>query len=221
MTTPTGIDRRDFLQKLAASGIVIAISASGVRRLEAADALFNPSAANSFEPSVYLSIGDDNIITVICHRSEMGQGAKTGLTMAIADELEADWSNIRVEQAIGDPKYGSQNTDGSTSIRDGSYMKFRQAGAMARVMLEQAAAAEWGVAASEVAGRNGRVTQRRSARRPTESSSRARRRCRCQKTFHSRLKKTSASSARRCQVSICRRCSPARRSTRRTSRCRE
>jgi isoquinoline 1-oxidoreductase beta subunit len=158
MTTPTGIDRRDFLQKLTASGIVIAIGAHGVRRLEAADAMFNPSTALSFEPSVYLSIGGDNVVTVICHRSEMGQGAKTGLTMAIADELEADWSKIRVEQAIGDPKYGSQNTDGSTSIRDGSYMKFRQAGAMARVMLEQAAAAEWGVAASEVAGRNGRVT---------------------------------------------------------------
>jgi isoquinoline 1-oxidoreductase beta subunit len=158
MTTPTGIDRRDFLQKLTASGIVIAIGAHGVRRLEAADAMFNPSTALSFEPSVYLSIGGDNVVTVICHRSEMGQGAKTGLTMAIADELEADWSKIRVEQAIGDPKYGSQNTDGSTSIRDGSYMKFRQAGAMARVMLEQAAAAEWGVAASEVAGKNGRVT---------------------------------------------------------------
>jgi isoquinoline 1-oxidoreductase beta subunit len=158
MTTPTGIDRRDFLQKLTSSGIVIAIGAHGVRRLEAADAMFNPSTALSFEPSVYLSIGGDNVVTVICHRSEMGQGAKTGLTMAIADELEADWSKIRVEQAIGDPKYGSQNTDGSTSIRDGSYMKFRQAGAMARVMLEQAAAAEWGVAASEVAGKNGRVT---------------------------------------------------------------
>ena len=164
MTTPTGIDRRDFLQKLAASGIVIAIGLNGVRRLEAADALFNPGAAVSFEPSVFLSIGDDNIVTVIVHRVEMGQGAKTGLTMAIADELEAEWATIHVEQAIGDPKYGSQNTDGSTSIRDGSYMKFRQAGAMARVMLEQAAAAEWGVGATEVAGRNGRVNHAATGR---------------------------------------------------------
>jgi isoquinoline 1-oxidoreductase beta subunit len=158
MTMPTGIDRRDFLQKLAASSLVIAVGATGVRRLEAADAWFNPTAGSSFEPSVFLSIGDDNVVTVIVHRSEMGQGAKTGLTMAIADELEANWAEIHVEQAIGDPKYGSQNTDGSTSIRDGSYMTFRKAGATARIMLEQAAAAEWDVPVGEVAGRNGSVT---------------------------------------------------------------
>src|ERR1019366_8200217 len=64
---------------------------------------------------------------------------------------------IRVEQAIGDPKYGDQNTDGSTSIRAGSYMRFRTAGAAARQMLEQAAAAEWGVPASAVSARNGAV----------------------------------------------------------------
>lgn len=157
MTTSIGMERREFLRKLAAGGIVLAVGANGVRRLEALDMHWNPSAGSAFEPSVYLSIGEDNIITIIVHRSEMGQGTKTGLVMAIADELEADWSTIRVEQAIGDPKYGDQNTDGSTSIRNGSYMKFRQAGAIARVMLEQAAAAEWSVNPGDVAGKNGRV----------------------------------------------------------------
>ena len=159
MTAPTipGMERREFLQKLAAGGIVLAIGGRSVRRLEAADAFFNPTASSAFEPSVFLSIGEDNIVTVIVHRSEMGQGTKTGLVMAIADELEADWPALRVEQAIGDPKYGDQNTDGSTSIRNGSYMTFRKAGATARVMLEQAAAAEWGVPVAEVAGKSGRV----------------------------------------------------------------
>ena len=159
MTAPTkpGMERREFIQKLAAGGFVLAIGSRSVRRLEAADAFFNPAAGSAFEPSVFLSIGEDNIVTVIVHRSEMGQGTKTGLVMAIADELEADWPALRVEQAIGDPKYGDQNTDGSTSIRNGSYMTFRKAGATARMMLEQAAAAEWGVPVSEVAGKSGKV----------------------------------------------------------------
>ncbi len=164
MTTPVQIERRAFLQRLAASGLVLVVGATGVRRLEALDAHLNPVAGDPFAPSVYLSIGEDGIVTVIVHRSEMGQGARTGLVMAMAEDLEADWSMVRAEQAIGDPKYGSQNTDGSTSIRDGSYLKFRQAGAAARVMLERAAAAEWGVPEKEVAGQNGRVAHARSGR---------------------------------------------------------
>ena len=164
MTTPKEIERRAFLQRLAAGGLVLAVGATGVRRLEALDAHLNPTKGAPLEPSVYLSIGEDGIVTVIVHRSEMGQGARTALVMAMADELEADWATVRVEQAIGDPKYGSQNTDGSTSIRDGSYMKFRQAGAAARVMLERAAAAQWGVSSRAVAGKGGRVTHADSGR---------------------------------------------------------
>src|ERR1035437_7102143 len=155
MTTPSNLERRDFLRRLAAAGLVLAVDATGARRLDAMPALF--AAGDPLQPSVHLSIGEDGLVTVICHRSEMGQGSRTGLCMAMADELEADWTTIRVEQAIGDPKYGDQNTDGSTSIRAGSYMRFRTAGAAARQMLEQAAAAEWGVPASAVSARNGAV----------------------------------------------------------------
>lgn len=164
MSEPTPIERRAFLQRLATSGLVLAVGVTGVRRLEALDADEQGSSGPALEPSVYLSIGEDGIVTVIVHRSEMGQGSRTGLVMAIADELEADWATVRAEQAIGHPKYGNQNTDGSTSIRDGSYLKFRQAGAAARVMLERAAAAVWGVAPASVAGSNGRVVHRASKR---------------------------------------------------------
>lgn len=164
MTTPTTIERRAFLQSLAASGLVLAAGATGVRRLEALEASADDASLEPLESSVYLRIAEDGVVTVICHRSEMGQGIRTTLVMAIADELEADWSTVRLEQAIGDPKYGDQNTDGSTSIRNGSYMRFREAGAAARVMLESAAAAQWGVPVAEVAGQSGRVVHARTSR---------------------------------------------------------
>jgi len=78
----------------------------------------------------------------------MGTGIRTALPMVAADELEADWQRVTVEQAIGDPKYGDQNTDGSKSIRD-FYDALRQAGATGRLMLERAAAAKWGVPVSQ------------------------------------------------------------------------
>ena len=93
----------------------------------------------------------------------MGQGIRTSTTMVVADELEADWARIRVVQADGDKKYGSQDTDGSHSIRD-FLQPLREAGATARTMLEQAAAASWGVAVSEVHARNHEVVHERSGR---------------------------------------------------------
>jgi isoquinoline 1-oxidoreductase beta subunit len=83
----------------------------------------------------------------------MGTGIRTGLPMVVADELEADWKRIRIEQAIGDTKYGNQNTDGSNSITS-FFEPMRVAGATARTMLENAAAAKWGVPASECKAKN-------------------------------------------------------------------
>ncbi|MBI3569367.1 MAG: xanthine dehydrogenase family protein molybdopterin-binding subunit [Gemmatimonadetes bacterium] len=162
MTTPHDLERREFLKRLAAGGLVIAVGASGVRRLEAMPAFF--AAGDPFQPSVHLHIGEDGLVTIVCHRSEMGQGVRTALCMVMGDELEADWTTIRLEQAIGDPKYGSQNTDGSSSIRGTEYPRLRLAGAAARTMLEQAAAAEWGVPATDVAARNGAVVHVASGR---------------------------------------------------------
>jgi isoquinoline 1-oxidoreductase beta subunit len=163
MTSPTTIERRTFLQQLAASGLVLSIGAGGVRRLEAMEAA--GAGAEPFEPSVFVRVGDDGLVTVICHRSEMGQGIRTSMVMVIADELEADWATVRLEQAIGDPKYGDQNTDGSSSIRGTNFKRYREAGATARRMLESAAAAEWDVPVAEVTGANGMVVHAKSNRR--------------------------------------------------------
>ena len=95
-------------------------------------------------PSVYLGIRPDGTVFIVTHRSEMGTGIRTTLPQVAADELDADWSRVTIEQGIGDTRYGDQNTDGSRSIRD-FYEAFRHAGAAARAMLVTAAAAQWSV----------------------------------------------------------------------------
>ena len=102
----------------------------------------------ALHPSVYLGIEPDGTVFIVTHRSEMGTGIRTSLPLVAADELDADWKRVKVEQGIGDVKYGDQNTDGSRSIRD-FYDPFRHAGASARAMLITAAAAQWNVPASE------------------------------------------------------------------------
>ena len=138
--SPADLQRRTFIQLLGIGGLVIAFGPGGARRLDAAEPLPG-TAANQWSPHVYVRVGDDGTVTIICHRSEMGQGIRTTMPMIIADEMEADWARCRVEQAVGDPKYGSQNTDGSTSIRDFLH-KYREAGATTRALLEAAAITE-------------------------------------------------------------------------------
>ena len=104
--------------------------------------------AAALHPSVYLGIETDGTVYIVTHRSEMGTGIRTSLPLIAADELEADWKRCKIEQAIGDAKYGDQNTDGSKSIR-GFFTAFRDAGASARTMLVSAAAAQWNVPATE------------------------------------------------------------------------
>jgi isoquinoline 1-oxidoreductase beta subunit len=102
-------------------------------------------------------------VVIIAHRSEMGTGSRTSLPLVVADELDVDWKTVRVEQATGDTKYGSQNTDGSCSVRD-FVAAMHQAGATARSMLERAAAQKWGVPAGEVQLRMGKLTHATSRR---------------------------------------------------------
>jgi isoquinoline 1-oxidoreductase subunit beta len=109
-----------------------------------------------FAPSVYLKIDSNGIVTVIFHRSELGQGAKTGLPMLVAEELEVDWEKIIIEQSDADPKFGNQSTGGSTSVRL-NWEPLRIAGATARVMLITAAASRWGTAPENCFAENGFV----------------------------------------------------------------
>ncbi|MGK9475805.1 molybdopterin cofactor-binding domain-containing protein [Melioribacter sp. OK-6-Me] len=109
-----------------------------------------------FSPSVYLKIDSDGIVTIVVHRSEMGQGVRTALPMIVAEELEVDWRQIKIEQAEGHPKYGDQVTGGSTSVRK-SWDPLRIAGATAREMLIAAAAIRWNVKPSDCKAENGFV----------------------------------------------------------------
>ncbi len=112
---------------------------------------------------MYLGIEPDGAVKITVHRSEMGTGCHTCLPMIVADELEADWNRVSILQAIGDVKYGSQNTDGSCSVRD-FYDAMRAAGAGARTMIEQAAAGQWGVPLDECRGQNHLVVHAKSGR---------------------------------------------------------
>jgi isoquinoline 1-oxidoreductase beta subunit len=141
------VSRRGFLGIFSAGAFVLATKAD----------------ATTWQPSVYLGMEPTGVVTIVAHRSEMGTGIRTSLPMVAADELDVDFKNVRVEQAIGDAKYGSQDTDGSNSIRS-FYEPLRIAGATARTMLERAAAAKWGVPATECKGRNEQVTHAPSGR---------------------------------------------------------
>ena len=159
----TDMDRRQFMQMLGVGGLVIAAGPLGTRRLDDAESLASALAA-PFSPHVYVTLNDDGIVTIICHRSEMGQGIRTTMPLIIADEMEADWARCRVEQAVGDEKkYGSQNTDGSTSVRL-FLTKYREVGATVRALLEDAAAKQWGVSATEVRARQHQVVHERTKR---------------------------------------------------------
>ena len=116
-------------------------------------------------PLAFVSIAPDGIVTIVCHRSEMGQGVRTGMPLIVADELEADWARVKIAQATGDEvKFGNQDTDGSRSTRH--FIKpMRQVGAAARMMLEAAAAKRWGVAVSDVEAKNHEVIQKSTGKK--------------------------------------------------------
>src|SRR3546814_3060519 len=101
-------------------------------------------------PLVFVSIDRGGIVTIVAHRSEMGTGSRTSIPMIVADEMEADWSRVRIVQAEGDEKkYGNQDTDGSRSLRH-HIQPARDIGAAVRRMLEQAAAQRWETEPSNV-----------------------------------------------------------------------
>ena len=108
-------------------------------------------------PNVFIHLGPDGTLTIVCHRSEMGQGIRSSLPVLIADELGALMARVRIVQADGDKAYGDQNTDGSNSIR-GIYEDMRRVGATARVMLVATAAKRWNVRAEDCVARDHAVT---------------------------------------------------------------
>ncbi len=147
------INRREFIKIVGISGAGLCLASFVPSSIKA----FNPGDdPKIFSPSVYLKIDEKGIATVIVHRSEMGQGVRTALPMLIAEELEINWKDIKIEQAVGDEKYGSQVTGGSSSIRS-SYDPFRKAGAAARIMLITAAANKWNIKPNDCKAEKGFV----------------------------------------------------------------
>jgi isoquinoline 1-oxidoreductase beta subunit len=161
----SNVSRRQFLEGLLSTGAFVVASQVLPESAWAQDPAVRTRAQSApLSPSVYLGIEPDGTVFIVTHRSEMGTGIRTSLPLVAADELDCDWSRVRIEQGLGDTKYGDQNTDGSRSIRD-FYDAFRRAGASAKVMLISAAATQWGVPASECVAQNHEIVHRPSGRK--------------------------------------------------------
>lgn len=153
------VTRRDFLKvsTLAGGGMLLSFQANSF------SSLFE-TESEVFQPNAFLSISPDGLITLMAPNPEVGQGVKTSLPMLVAEELDADWSNVRVEQAGLDTKnYQRQVAGGSGSVRS-SWESFRKAGAAARQMLIEAAAQKWNVPLSECFTEKGFVIHKPTGR---------------------------------------------------------
>lgn len=164
MSSPiVNVSRRGFLGSILGAGAFVLATRCGMNSAPESAAYVSPAESALFSPDIFVGIDADGTVHIIGHRSEMGQGSKSSLPMVVADEMEADWARVVVEQGIGDKRYGDQNTDGSRSVRF-FLEKMKQVGATARRMLEQAAADQWGVPVEEVTARNHQVIHEASNR---------------------------------------------------------
>ena len=152
------ISRRQFLVggAIAGTGLVVAfyLPHHGL----------HPVGERVFNPNAYLHIAPDGRVTIVVARSEMGQGVRTALPMILAEELDADWSQVSIQQAGASTLFGDQTTGGSASVRT-TWEPMRQAGAAAREMLVTAAAQQWNVPAAECTTEKGSVLHAASNRR--------------------------------------------------------
>ena len=161
MSTNLFSTRRDFLKGSAAATGALVIGFTLPMTSRFAQAAAAATSGAGFAPNAFLRIAPSGQVTVICGLSEMGQGVHMGIASLVAEELDADWKSVKLEQAPVDkayinPLFGMQATGGSTAIR-GHYEPMRKAGAAAREMLVTAAATQWGVDADRCRTQDGRV----------------------------------------------------------------
>jgi isoquinoline 1-oxidoreductase beta subunit len=165
MDTKTAVDRRQFLRvsALAGGGVLLATYIEPVANASARLAGATKPAAE-FQPNAFIRITPDGSITIIAKNPEIGQGVKTMLPMIIADELDADWSKVKIEQApLDTTKFQRQSAGGSTATPT-NWLPMRKVGATARAVLVSAAAQTLGVAESELTTSNSTVIHKASNR---------------------------------------------------------
>jgi isoquinoline 1-oxidoreductase subunit beta len=160
-TNTLALSRRSFLVSTGAFSVAVAFGS----------ALDTATAAAPFNPNAWVTIGEDNIVTIVAPMVEMGQGVRTSLPLILAEDLDADWSRVRIsetpdnDQVYGNPIFNSQlTTVGSFSVT-GYYEKLRLAGAQARKILIANAAAAWNVPADELTTEPGMVVHKKSSRK--------------------------------------------------------
>lgn len=158
------MDRRTLLKAslLAGGGLALDILMPFPARAVAGAA--GATAAKPAVLSAFVSIAPNGAVTIVSKNPEIGQGIKTSLPMIVAEELDCDWSQVRIEQAdVNEKVYGPQSAGGSTSTPR-NWMPMRQAGAAARAMLVQAAAIQWNVNPDELTTTKGRILHAASGR---------------------------------------------------------
>src|SRR5512134_2413955 len=171
------LSRRGFLRTLggAGAGLIVAVKLPGIARAQrsgAAAVIQSEGPAGTVDATGFVRIEPDNTVTVVIKHLEMGQGPYTGLATLVAEELDADWSQMRAEGAPANTElyknlaFGIQGTGGSTAIAN-SYEQMRTAGATARAVLVAAAAQEWGVPTAEISVTRGVVRHAGSNRQAT------------------------------------------------------
>ncbi|HJU83150.1 MAG TPA: xanthine dehydrogenase family protein molybdopterin-binding subunit [Holophagaceae bacterium] len=147
-------DRREFL-KQGAGCLALAFHVPMVVEGRFGGAVATAEATPGFEPNAFLRIDGDGTVTIWANKSEMGQGVRTSLAMVVAEELEADWSKVRVQQASTAPRFGDLGITGGSQSTLSTFEPYRKVGAQAREMLLQAAALSWGVAKGECRAEGG------------------------------------------------------------------
>jgi len=159
------VSRRGFLKGLVGTGALVLSVRMLPEHLLAAEASVgdNPMTSAALQPNAFVAIATDGTVYIVVGRSEMGSGNRTGLPRIVADELDADWSKVKVIQATGNEKYGDQDTDGSHSVRS-FFDTLREAGGSARLMLVRAAAQQWNVPEKECTTRMNTVVHKSSGK---------------------------------------------------------
>ncbi|WP_434388076.1 molybdopterin cofactor-binding domain-containing protein [Melittangium boletus] len=163
MSDTIRLSRRSFLEGLGLVAAGLALELTPTNAAAAMPTAWPPVPEAGFRPNVFVHVAPDGVVTMVCHRSEMGQGVRSSLPVLIADELGADMARVKLVQGDGDTAYGDQNTDGSSSVRK-IFDELRYVGATARTMLVAVAARRWGVPASACEARDHAVFHKGSGR---------------------------------------------------------